>query len=51
LIFKGRNEEHSYKFESGKDFKMKSRKKILIALEQYSQEKGKDFTGWKRRDK
>ncbi len=51
LIFKGKNVEHSYEFESGKDFKMRSRKKILIALEQYSKEKGKDFTGWKRKDK
>ena len=51
LIFKGRNTERSYEFESGKDFKMKSRKKILIALEQYSKERGKDFTGWKRKDK
>jgi hypothetical protein len=47
LIFKGRNVERSYEFESGKDFKMKSRKKITIALEQLSKEKGKDFTGWK----
>ena len=51
LIFKGKNVEHSYEFESGKDFKMKSRKKILIALEQYSKERGKDFTGWRRKDK
>jgi len=51
LIFKGRNIERSYEFESGKDFKMKSRKKILIALEQYSKERGKDFTGWRRKDK
>ncbi|GAJ03485.1 unnamed protein product, partial [marine sediment metagenome] len=51
LIFKGRNVERSYEFESGKDFKVKSRKKILIALEQYSKEKGKDFTGWRRKDK
>lgn len=51
LIFKGRNVERSYEFESGKDFKMRSRKKILIALEQYSKERGKDFTGWKRKDK
>ena len=51
LIFKGRNVERSYEFESGKDFKVRSRKKILIALEQYSKERGKDFTGWKRKDK
>ena len=51
LIFKGRNVERSYEFESGKDFKVKSRKKIVIALEQYSKERGKDFTGWKRKDK
>ncbi len=51
LIFKGRNVERSYEFESGKDFKVKSRKKILIALEQYSKERGKDFTGWRRKDK
>lgn len=50
LIFKGRNEERSYEFESGKDFKVKSRKKIQIALEQYSKDKGKDFTGWKQKD-
>ena len=51
LIFKERNVERSYEFESGKDFKMRSRKKILIALEQYSKERGKDFTGWRRKDK
>ncbi len=51
LIFKGRNVERSYEFESGKAFKVKSRKKILIALEQYSKERGKDFTGWRRKDK
>ena len=51
LIFKGRNVERSYEFESGKDFKVRSRKKILIALEQYSKERGKDFTGWRRKDK
>ncbi|GAJ20059.1 unnamed protein product, partial [marine sediment metagenome] len=47
LIFKGRNVECSYEFESEKDFKVSSRKKILIALEQYSKERGKDFTGWR----
>ena len=51
LIFKGKNAERSYEFESGKDFKVKSRKKILIALEQHSKERGKDFTGWKWKDK
>ena len=51
LIFKGRNVERSYEFESGKDFKMKSRKKILIALEQFYKERGKDFTGWRWKDK
>ena len=50
LIFKGGNVESSYEFESGKDFKMKSRKKILIALERYTKEKGKDFTGWKQKN-
>jgi len=51
LIFKGRNVERSYEFESGKDFKVSSRKKILIALEQYSKERGKDFTGWRWKEK
>jgi len=51
LIFKSRNVEQSYEFESGKDFKVKSRKKIVIALEQYSKERGKDFTGWKQKVK
>ncbi|MBA7522293.1 hypothetical protein ES705_14411 [subsurface metagenome] len=51
LIFKGRNVERSYEFESGKAFKVKSRKKILIALEQYSKERGKDFTGWRWKDR
>jgi len=51
LIFKGKNADRSYEFESGKDFKVKSRKKIVIALEQYSKERGKDFTGWKWKDK
>jgi hypothetical protein len=46
-----RNVERSYEFESGKDFKVSSRKKILIALEQYSKERGKDFTGWRWKEK
>jgi hypothetical protein len=51
LIFRGKNVERSYEFESGKDFKVKSRKKIVVALEKFSKEKGKDFTGWKWKDK
>jgi len=51
LIFKGKDYERSYEFESGKDFKRKSRKKILIVLEQYAKEKNKGFTGWRWRDK
>ncbi|GAJ20056.1 unnamed protein product [marine sediment metagenome] len=51
MIFKGRNVECSYEFESEKDFKVSSRKKILIALEQYSKERGKDFTGWRWKEK
>ena len=51
LIFRGKNVERSYEFESGKDFKVRSRKKITIALEQHSKDKGKDFTGYKRKDK
>ena len=47
LIFKGKNIDRSYEFESGKDFKMRSRKKIVIALEQSSKERGKDFTRWR----
>lgn len=51
LIFKGKNLERSYEFESGKDFKMRTRKKILIALEHSAKENGKDFIGWKWKDK
>jgi hypothetical protein len=47
LIFKGKNIDRSYEFESGKDFKVRSRKKIVIALEQSSKERGKDFTRWR----
>ncbi|MBY9016387.1 MAG: zinc ribbon domain-containing protein [Candidatus Lokiarchaeota archaeon] len=47
LIFKGKNVDRSYEFESGKAFKVRSRKKILIALEQSSKERGKDFTRWR----
>jgi len=32
LIFKGRNVERRYEFESGKDFKVKSRKKSMASL-------------------
>ena len=51
LIFKGKTSELSYEFESGKDFKVSSRKKILIALEESSKKRGKDFTGWKWKDR
>jgi len=51
LIFKGMSYEQNYEFESGKDFKSKTRKKILIALEEFTKRKGKDFTGWKWKDK
>ena len=51
IIFKGSDIEKSYEFESGKDFKVRTRKKILIALEQYAKEKEKDFIGWKWKDK
>ncbi|NVM45982.1 MAG: hypothetical protein HWN79_13785 [Candidatus Lokiarchaeota archaeon] len=51
LIFKGKSSERSYEFESGKDFKVRSRKKIVIALEESSKKRGKDFTGWKWKDR
>ena len=51
LFFKGKEGDQSYRFESGKDFKMRSRKKIIIALEQYAKEKGKNFRGVKWKDK
>jgi len=51
LIFSRENFKQSYEFESGKDFKVGSRKKILIALEQYAKEKNKNFTGYKWKDK
>jgi hypothetical protein len=51
LIFKGKTSERSYEFESGKDFKVRSRKKLVIALEKSSTERGKDFIGWKWKDR
>ena len=51
LIFKGKDVERSFEFESGKDFKVRTKKKIIIALEKYTKEKGKDFTGWKLKDR
>ena len=51
LIFKGKTSERSYEFESGKDFKVKSRKKLVIALEESSKKRGKDFTGYKWKDR
>ena len=51
LIFKGKNLEHSYEFESGRDFKMRSRKKILFALEKSAKDRGKGYTGWRWRDR
>ena len=51
LIFKGRTTERRYEFESGKDFKVKSRKKLVIALEESSNTRGKDFTGYKWKDR
>ncbi|MFX1419338.1 MAG: zinc-ribbon domain-containing protein [Promethearchaeota archaeon] len=51
LIFKGPSYEQSYEFESGKDFKSRTRKKILTALQQYAEKQGKNFTGWKWKDK
>ena len=51
LIFKGKTTEHRYEFESGKDFKVKSRKKLVFALEESSKKRGKDFTGYKWKDR
>jgi len=51
LIFSRENFKQSYEFESGKDFKVRSRKKILIALEQYAKDKNKNFTRYKWKDK
>jgi len=51
LIFKGMSYEKNYEFESGKDFKVRTKKKIITALEQYAKKKGKNFTGWKWKDK
>jgi hypothetical protein len=51
LIFKGKSIEESFEFESGKDFKARSKKKILIALQEFAEQKGKNFTGWKWKDK
>ena len=51
LIFKGMSYEQDYQFESGKDFKVRTRKKILTALEQYAKRKSKNFTGWRWKDK
>jgi len=51
LIFKGKNADRSYEFESGKDFKVRSRKKLVIALEQHAKERGKEFIGYKWKDK
>ncbi|MFX1304387.1 MAG: zinc ribbon domain-containing protein [Promethearchaeota archaeon] len=51
LIFRGTSYEQNYEFESGKDFKSRTRKKILIALEEYATRKGKNFTGWRWKDK
>lgn len=47
LIFRGKDPDISYEFESGKDFKVRSRKKILEALKEYTTQKGKGFTGYK----
>ncbi|UCC18516.1 MAG: zinc ribbon domain-containing protein [Promethearchaeota archaeon] len=51
LIFKGVRHEESFEFESGKDFKVRTKKKILTALQQYAEKKGKNFTGWRWKDK
>jgi len=51
LIFSGADFKQSYEFESGKDFKVSSRKKILIALEQYAKEKNKNYIGYKWKEK
>jgi len=51
LIFSGEGFKQSYEFESGKDFKVSSRKKILIALEQHAKEKNKNFIGYRWKEK
>lgn len=51
LIFKGVDHEDSFEFESGKDFKVRTKKKILTTLQQFAEKKGKSFTGWKWKDK
>ncbi len=49
LIFKGSNFEKSFEFESGKDFKSRTRKKIISALGEYTDEMNKKFIGWKKK--
>ncbi len=51
LVFRGQNAMRSYEFESGKDFKVRSRKKILFALEKSAKDRGKGFTGYRWKDK
>ena len=49
LIFKGKNFEKSYEFESGKDFKSRTRKNIISKLEDCANKLKKEFIPWKKK--
>ena len=48
LIFTGKDFKQAYEFESGKDFKRSSRKKLVFALEEYAEKKNKEYHGPKK---
>jgi len=48
LIFTGKDFQQAYEFESGKDFKRSSRKKLVFALEEYAEKKNKEYHGPKK---
>ncbi len=48
LIFTGKDFKQAYEFESGKDFKRSSRKRLVFALEEYAEKKNKEYHGPKK---
>ncbi|MFX0033857.1 MAG: hypothetical protein ACFFGP_09275 [Promethearchaeota archaeon] len=48
LVFAREDTTKNYEFESGKDFKVKSRKKLVYALEEWAEKLNKEYNGPKR---
>ena len=50
LIFTNKEASLSFRYKPGSDFRVRTNKKIHAALENWCEIKGKDFSGYKRRE-